>query len=178
MTRNLSHWPDCIGRRYRSRIRLSRLISVDSFRPKLESELSAALGRQVKVGDLSLSLLAGKVGADNISIADDDAYSKDAFVTAKSLSAAVKITPLLFSKTLHITGITLEEPQIRLIRGPGGAWNFSGLGKPSGEAKPSKDNSGEKSGAPSTGSLLVDRLAIENGRVIVGTANSAAKPAS
>ena len=72
---------------------LSRLISVDSFRPKLESELSAALGRQVKVGDLSLSLFAGKVGADNISIADDPAFSKDPFVTAKSFSAAVKIMP-------------------------------------------------------------------------------------
>src|SRR4051794_40305870 len=165
MTRNLSHWPDCIGRRYRSRIRLSRLISVDSFRPKLESELSAALGRQVKVGDLSLSLFAGKVGADNISIADDPAFSKDPFVTAKSFSTAVKIMPLIFSKTLHITGITLEEPQIRLIRGPGGRWNFSNLGKGTGDAKPSEDNSGEKSGeksgAPSSGSLLVDKLAIE-----------------
>ena len=161
---------------------LSRLISVDSFRPKLESELSAALGRQVKVGDLSLSLFAGKVGADNISIADDPAFSKDPFVTAKSFSAAVKIMPLVFSKTLHITGITLEEPQIRLIRGPGGTWNFSNLGKGTGDAKPSEDNSGEKSGekssAPSSGSLLVDKLAIEKGRVVIGTANSAEKPAA
>jgi AsmA protein len=161
---------------------LSRLISVDSFRPKLESELSAALGRQVKVGDLSLSLFAGKVGADNISIADDPAFSEDPFVTAKSFSAAVKIMPLIFSKTLHITGIALEEPQIRLIRGPGGTWNFSNLGKGPGDAKPSEDNSGEKSGeksgAPSSGSLLVDKLAIEKGRVVVGTANSAEKPAA
>jgi len=132
----------------------------------------------VKVGDLSLSLFAGKVGADNISIADDPAFGKDPFVTAKSFSAAVKISPLLFSKTLHITGITLEEPQIKLIRGPGGTWNFSSLGKSTGQPKPSEDNSGEKSGAPSSGSLLVDKLAIEKGSVVVGTANSAEKPAA
>ena len=41
-------------------IALPFLINVNSFRPKLESELSTALGRQVKVGNLSLSILVGK----------------------------------------------------------------------------------------------------------------------
>ena len=36
-------------------------INANSFRPKLESELSTALGRQVKVGDLSLSLFSGTI---------------------------------------------------------------------------------------------------------------------
>jgi len=74
---------------------ISRLISVGSLRPKLESELSAALGRRVKVGGLSLSLWAREVRADNISIADDPALSKDAFVTVRSLSASVKLRPLI-----------------------------------------------------------------------------------
>src|SRR5215831_6167441 len=47
------------------------LIDANTFRPKLESELTEALGRQVKVGNLSLSLFSGSVAADNISIADD-----------------------------------------------------------------------------------------------------------
>ena len=46
-------------------------IDANTFKPKLESELSDALGRQVKVGNLSLSLFSGSVAADNISIADD-----------------------------------------------------------------------------------------------------------
>src|SRR5579859_1936940 len=46
-------------------------IDANTFRPKLEAELTDALGRQVKVGNLSLSLLSGGVTADNISIADD-----------------------------------------------------------------------------------------------------------
>ena len=60
-------------------------IDANAFRPKLESELSDALGRPVKVGNLSLSLLSGGVTADDISIADDPAFSKTAFVQAKSL---------------------------------------------------------------------------------------------
>ena len=46
-------------------------VNANTFRPTLESELTGALGRQVKVGNLSLSLFSGSVQADNISIADD-----------------------------------------------------------------------------------------------------------
>jgi AsmA protein len=47
-------------------IALPLLINVNTFRPTVQSEASAALGRQVTVGDLSLSILSGSVGADNI----------------------------------------------------------------------------------------------------------------
>jgi soluble lytic murein transglycosylase-like protein len=153
---------------------LLRTIGVSSFRPMLESELSAALGRTVKVGDLSLSLWAGEVRADDISIADDPAVSKDAFVTARSLSASVKLRDLILSKTLHVTAVTLEKPQIRLNRGTGGLWNFLSLGRASGKAKRSEDGAG----APSMGTILVDKLTIEKGRVVVGTANSQEKSAA
>ena len=36
------------------------LINVNSFRPKIESELTNALGRSVTLGELSLSLLTAK----------------------------------------------------------------------------------------------------------------------
>src|ERR1700733_6732453 len=47
------------------------LIDANTFRPNIESELTGALGREVKVGNLSLALLSGGVTAANISIADD-----------------------------------------------------------------------------------------------------------
>jgi len=40
------------------------LVNVNSFRPQIESNLSSALGRPVKVGNLSLSIFSGSVGAD------------------------------------------------------------------------------------------------------------------
>src|SRR5580704_219030 len=42
------------------------LINVNSFRPKIESELTNVLGRPVTLGELSLSLLSGKVGVENV----------------------------------------------------------------------------------------------------------------
>ena len=47
------------------------LVNVNNYRPQIESQLSAALGRQVGVGNLRLSLLGGSVVADDITIADD-----------------------------------------------------------------------------------------------------------
>jgi AsmA protein len=72
-------------------IALPLLINVNSFRPKIESEATNALGRPVKLGNLSLSILAGTVGIDDISIADDPAFSKSPFVTAKSLKVGVEL---------------------------------------------------------------------------------------
>jgi AsmA protein len=71
-------------------VALPFLVDVNSFRPKLEGELTTALGRQVKVGNLSLSVFSGSVSADNISVADDPAFSKDPFVIAKQFKAGVR----------------------------------------------------------------------------------------
>src|ERR1700686_3460083 len=110
-------------------IAIPLFIDANAFRPRLESELTAALGRPAKVGNLSLSLLLGGVTADNISIADDPAFSKSPFVQAKSLKVGVELLPLIFSKTLNVTEMTLNEPEISLVRSQNGEkWNYSTLG--------------------------------------------------
>ena len=109
-------------------IALPFLINVNTFRPRLESSLTEALGREVKVGNLSLSILSGSVSAEDLAIADDPAFSKDPFIRAKSLKVGVEVMPLIFSKTLHITDITLDKPEIALLRSASGKWNFSSLG--------------------------------------------------
>src|SRR5258706_16085273 len=87
------------------------LIPVNQFRPTIEEKASAALGRKVELGNLSLSLISGSVSADNLSIGDDPKFSSAPFLTAKSLKVGVAILPLIFSKTLHVTGVTIDTPQ-------------------------------------------------------------------
>ena len=91
-------------------VALPFLIDVNVFRPTIETDLSAALGRQVKVGNLRLSILSGSVAADDLSIADDPAFSKDPFIRAKALGVGVELIPLIFSKQLKVTDLTIEEP--------------------------------------------------------------------
>lgn len=147
-------------------------IDANAFRPKLESELSDGLGRPVKVGNLSLSLLSGGVTADDISIADDPAFSKTAFVQAKSLKVGVELIPLIFSKTLKVTEITLNEPAIDLVHSENGEkWNFSSLGN--------KSSPEAKTAAPSSSSnpnFSVAKLNVSNGRLTVSRAGKSEKP--
>src|SRR5579862_1459295 len=92
------------------------LIPVNQFRPTIESKASAALGRKVELGSLSLSLLSGSLSAENLSIGDDPQFSSTPFLTAKSLKVGVEIMPLIFKKTLNVTGVTIDSPQVSLIR--------------------------------------------------------------
>jgi len=147
------------------------LINVNSYRPKIEADASSALGRQVTVGNLSLSILSGSVEAQNVAIADDPAFSKSPFVTAKSLKIGVELMPLIFSRELKITELVLEQPQITLLRNASGTWNFSSLGGASGK-KPEE----AKPGAAAAASLSVGKLDINNGMLMVGRANSNVKP--
>jgi len=146
------------------------LINVNSFRPRIEAEASQALGRPVKVGNLSLSILSGSVTADNISIAEDPAFGTNPFVTAKSLNVGVEIMPLITSKELRVTDITLEKPQITLLKTAAGKWNFSSLG-----GTATKASKPAASGSSSPGNLSVGKLSVTDGKLIVGTANSKAK---
>ncbi len=151
-------------------IALPFLVNVNSFRPKLESELSTALGRQVKVGNLSLSILSGSVSAEDLSISDDPAFSKGPFIQAKSLKVGVEVMPLILSKTLHVTDITLDRPEIALLRDASGKWNFSSLGNGSETAKKPAEPSS------STPNLSVSKMDVKDGRLAVNRTNSSIKP--
>ena len=151
-------------------VALPLLINVNSFRPKLEATATEALGRQVKVGNLGLSILGGSVTADDISIAEDPAFGSTPFVTAKSLKVGVELMPLITSKELHVTGIALEQPQITLLKAADGKWNFSSLG---GNAAKTKSSPSSPSSTPD---VSVAKLNVNDGKLIVGNANSKAKP--
>src|SRR5215831_6567730 len=146
------------------------LIPVNQFRPTIEEKASAALGRKVELGDLSLSLLSGSLSAENLSIGDDPKFSSTAFLTAKSLKVGVELMPLIFSKTLNITGVAIDTPQVTLLHNPAGVWNFSSLGgsaaKPRGKEAPAEKT-------PNAGAdLSVSHLALQNGRITVGETGS------
>ena len=151
-------------------IALPFLISVNQFRPTIEEKLSAALGRQVQVGNLSLSILSGSLGADDLSIADDPAFSKSAFLTAKSLNVGVELMPLIFSRALHVTGVTIDKPEVTLIKNPAGRWNFSSLASGS-SSKPAAPAS-SSSGASAPSDLVIGKIEMKNGSLILGSTNS------
>jgi AsmA protein len=161
-------------------IALPFLVNVNSFRPTIESQASSALGRKVTIGNLKLSILTGSVSADDLAISDDPAFGKSPFVTAKALNVGVELMPLVLNKTLHVTDLTLDRPQIVLLRTPAGKWNFSSLGgsnasSPTRDKAPAADLKGSSSDQ-SLQNLSVAKLNVNNGQVSIGDANGKSKP--
>jgi AsmA protein len=82
-------------------------------------------------------------------------------VTAKSVRVGVEVLPLLTAKTVNITGLTIEKPQLNLVRNNAGQWNFSSL-------------AGSSSG--STGTPVpdwkIDKLELKNGRATITSPGS------
>jgi len=150
---------------------LPLLINGNQFRPVLEERLTAALGREVKIGDLKLSLFSGGASASDVSIADDPAFSKEPFVRAKTLAVGVELWPLIVSRRLNVTSLTVDQPEIALLQSPAGDWNFSSLGgkaaTPPAAATPSTSASNADASATDLAVKLVKiskgRLTLNNG---------------
>jgi AsmA protein len=151
------------------------LIPVNQFRGTIEQKASTALGRKVEVGNLSLSLFSGGLGADNLSIADDPKFSTSPFLTAKSVKVGVEMMPLIFSKNLIVTDVTIDSPQVSLIRNPGGDWNYSSFGVAAAKGQAPTAAPAAKSTAPAPsagGEFSVQKLELKNGRITVGSTSS------
>ena len=145
-------------------------IDANQFRPMLEAELTKAAGRQVKLGDLKLALLSGGVTASDLSVADHPSFSQAPFLRAKSLKIGVELKPLLLSRQLNVTALTVDQPDIVLLQSPSGEWNFSAAG--------SKPATSHDTTPPSTSKidLSVKLIQINDGRLSVGSANGGTKP--
>jgi AsmA protein len=140
------------------------VISVDRFRPIIEEKASAVLGRSVHLGRLSLSLLSGSLSAEDLAIGDDPAFSESPFLTAKSLKVGVEILPLLFSRTLNVTGVTIDTPEVTLLRTPAGQWNFASLASLGG-----KSDAAQTQAAPD---FSIKKIELVNGRIVVARKGS------
>jgi hypothetical protein len=169
---------------------LPYVVNIDHFRPQLESTLSSSLKRDVHLGHMELSLLAGGARVEQISVADDPAFNKDAFLQAESVGVGVSLWSLIFSRSLHVTSLTIEEPRMTAIKSAHGKWNFASIGsaKKDGDGHDGNDDSNQDDDAPATASVMsssssllsivLDRVKISNATVELGSGTHAAQKAT
>ncbi|HUL35259.1 MAG TPA: AsmA family protein [Candidatus Eisenbacteria bacterium] len=149
------------------------LIPVNKFKPTIESKASTALGRNVQLGNLSLSLLTGSVGIDDVSISDDPKFNSGPFLTAKSVKVGVELIPLIFSQQLNVTEISIIKPQLMMLKDPSGRWNFSSIGGNSSKnPAPAKASTAGSSGGSSAEALSIAKLRLEDGQITLGNTDS------
>jgi AsmA protein len=137
------------------------LIPVNQFKPTIEAKASEALGRRVEMGNLSFSLLGASLSAEGLSVGDDPKFSQTPFLTAKKIEVGVEVMPLIFSRTLNITSVSIKNPQVTLLHDDSGQWNYSSIG-----GAAAKTSSGaSRSASPD---VSVKKLSLEDGVITVG----------
>ncbi len=149
---------------------LPSLIDANRYKPEIQSKLGTALGRNVQIGNIKLSIFSGGVVVDDVAISDDPAFSHSQFLAAKELTVGVHLIPLIFSKQLEVESITIKDPQVTLLRNKAGVWNYSSMGGTS------KSEAKSSTPASSPGALSVGKIEITNGKISVSNLGSRAKP--
>jgi AsmA protein len=158
------------------------LLNANTFRPTIEMQLTVALGRTVKLGDLRLSLLSGSLVAKDLSVADDSNFSVAPFLMAKELRIGVLLRPLIFSRKVNLESFEIISPQINLIRASNGTWNFSSIGRaapadaPASGAAADTDSGISNRPAPGLPTFLVARTAIADGRAEIARMPAQGEP--
>jgi AsmA protein len=145
-------------------------INANTFRPTLESQISDALGRKVTLGNLSFSLFSGSLVADNISVADDPAFSPKPFLQAQSLHIGVEVGPLLFHRQLLVTSFVADSPSINLVHNAQGTWNFSDMGRNAGSRT---QNTQKESALPN---FTVGEMKVVNATAVVSDVPATGAP--
>jgi len=134
-------------------------LDANQFRPTLEDTMSKALGRRVTISNIKVAPFSGGIALEGLAIADDPAFGRDPFVTARAVRVGVDLMPLILSRSLRVESFTLERPEVRLLRSASGVWNASTLGAGS--------SSSGGSGAASSVSVFVQKITISSGRLLV-----------
>ena len=145
-------------------------VNINTFKPVIENQLTTALGRQAKLSELSLSIISGTVVAHDLQIADDTQFSTQPFLTAKELHIGVQVLPLVIHHQILVTSLEIDTPQIHLVRGANGVWNFSTIGQAAANRTQLQK---QQSLVPN---LTVDSLRIKNGHATVETLPAVGAP--
>ncbi len=141
------------------------VINLDTYIPQITSSASKAIGRQVSISHLRLTILSGLgVELKGVTV-QEKVPAKAPFISVKDISVGVNLLPLL-KKEISVSKVVLDKPDINIIRYANGTYNFSDLLQKPAPQKPEQSTQAKpaaSSGIPAGFSL--DKLEIADGTV-------------
>jgi hypothetical protein len=150
---------------------LSFLIRTTWFAEGVRDGLSRQIGRAVAFTDMKPLIRTG-VGAqvDNFVIYEMDGVTP--FVDAERVRVRVRLIPLLFRR-VRLSELTVVKPQIRLVEGKEGRWNFETLLKRPDASRPGPQERQGVHGSGETekqaGLFSIARSVVRDGTVTVSS---------
>jgi AsmA protein len=90
----------------------------------LIAHMEQALGRKITVDKIEVTLWPIGARLVNLAMADDPAFSPEAFLRAKDFRVDLRLLPLLIGQ-FRLKRIVLESPLITIVRDARGRYNFA-----------------------------------------------------
>ena len=145
---------------------LPGLVPTDTYREKLEAELSRSLARDVNItGEIKLSTFPTiSVQTDGLSLANPEGFSSSTFMKVDGMSAKIRLLPLL-SKQVEISGVEFDSPNITLEKRADGAVNWTLGDSEKTEATPKDTGPFQRDGRYTDYDPSLKLLRIKNGNI-------------
>ncbi len=144
---------------------LPYLFDANRYRGLIESRAEKALGRDVRLGEMHLSLFPSLgLKVDDLRIGALPEEGGGDLATARGLRVGARLGPLLRGR-LEVTSLVLEEPEVVLARDREGTWNVERL--VAGDAAEESE-----AAAGGDGELSIDRLRLSGGTITVRDASA------
>src|SRR6266446_7128614 len=80
--------------------------------------------------------------------------------------------PLIFSKMLNVTGVTIASPRVTLLHNAAAQWNYSSLGASAARAQAKQAPVEKPSPTAGAAEVAIKKLTLSDGSIIVGSTSS------
>lgn len=108
---------------------LAPVMPLGWLKPRVESRLSATLGRQVTIDSLRMNLLGGPyLTIRGLTAKEDPAFGDGNFLKADEVRADFSLTDYALHRQLVIKAMTIRSPEFTFIKNPNGAWSWTTVG--------------------------------------------------
>jgi uncharacterized protein involved in outer membrane biogenesis len=102
---------------------LPALLRVDHYRPEVISYLQEKTGKQVEIGQLSLTLFPVSIHIQRFGVKNPALFPKGYIIKVARIDAELDVGALLH-RQVNIKSLVLEDPIMNLTSDPDGPWNF------------------------------------------------------
>jgi len=148
------------------------LIDLNTYKPRIEAQLSAAVGIPVKLNGPIEPSLFPFIGAklSDVRLKNPPGFPEDDMAMVNTFEVRVRLIPLL-KRHVEVSRFVIKEPQITLIKHKNGRGNWEALGPsgPAGEQKPSGEKTPPDSsggGGPTIENLVINEFSISDGHLV------------
>ncbi len=138
-------------------IAIKAYLTPERVKSFLIPEAEKALNRKVNISDISIGIFRG-IGVKDFSVKDAD--EKTDFVKCKEFIIKYRLLPLL-SKKIVISQIRVVSPEILVVRGHDGKFNYEGIGK---KPDAQKKETTKPEARPLPVTLLIDSIKVTDAR--------------